>query len=398
LPLSNLLLSLSHRQMLKTSLLLFLSLSFQVWAMPAGQTPLFPKMDKDTVFEKGSPVPSPEVLSKCVDAAAKKLGIDVNMKTDIKLLNDILENDMHMKDMAGTQSLLKTELVAEQPLLPMLEKVRKGLTAVHPAVGVALCVALSDEKTAGIFDAPNAAYIKRTIHHMFLLDKIVDKMARDRVYMKDVNSHLIDKVHSMTPHKSWIGHIYDLFKAAGMFGVAKSYSINGAMDDYAKFREAGVITHDESESRKQGLTLNCLEATVADFAHGYFENAKVGRALSWDHPSVIDIVGQDRQVEYVNRMEYAQLYETWNLAFITGNLDYLNMLYPKLLIPTVILADANSYLFKRVLALAVSINFYLMATLQGKERVNFKGSKDLSDVWGHVNARYVDFQPPKPTA
>jgi hypothetical protein len=374
--------------------------AFQVWSLPGKSTPqsspaLVQALNKDTIFAVGSAIPSKSTLSQCVDEAAKKLGIDINMKTDTKLLGDILENDMHLKDLTSVQSLFRTDLEAEQSLLPMLQQVRKGLTVTHPAVGATICIALKDPTTANIFTSPNPEIIKRTIHHMFLLEKIVNKLANDRAFMGEVNTHLKDKVNSMTPHKSFLGHIYDLFKAAGFFGVAKEHSINGAMNDYIQFREKNLITHEESEERKSGLVTNVMEATIADFASGFPYNAEAGEMLAKDHPSVIRIVGPNRVIEYVNRMEYAQLYETWNLAFITGNLDYLNMLYPKLLIPSVLLADANSYLYHRVLALSLSINFYLMASLQNKPRINFEGSRELAALWGHINIRYAKFLPPK---
>jgi len=90
-------------------------------------------------------------------------------------------------------------------------------------------------------------------------------------------------------------------------------------------------------------------------------------------------------------MDYARMYETWNFAFITGNLDFPNLLYPKLLIPSVILADANSYLYKRVLALWLSIHFYLMASLAGHDHHAFSFHRNLSTLWGKINLSYSNY-------
>jgi len=345
----------------------------------------------DELFKPSSEVPNEKELGKCVDSAADLLGIDMGMRTDPALILDILGNDMHLQDMLDVVRMMSVDLKQPQPLGPMLEKIRKGITSVHPAVGTFLCVALSNTETVSVFSAPNAALIKRTVHHMYLLDKIVKRLADDRVFMAKVIKHIRDTVSSMTPHKSRLGHIYDLFKAAGLFGVMKSFSINGAVDDYEMFRSLGFITPEEEESRKRGLTTNVLEATATDIFHWRFSNAWVGYELSRLHPSKIEISGEDREVHYVNNMNYARLYETWNLAFITGNLDFPNFTYPKLLIPSVILADANTYLYNRVLALWLTINIYLMADLSGKQHVTYQGQDKIADLWGKLNVRYTEY-------
>jgi len=349
------------------------------------------RWDPATVFDPSEPIPSPAELSKCVDSAARLLRIDVNMQTDPELLKDILGTDMRLADSRDVIRLLGDDLSRAKPLRPMLEQVRRGITEVHPAVGVTLCAALADDTTLNTFINPNTAIITRTIHHMYLLEKITNKAADDRVFMGQVHNHITDTVKAISPHKSAIGHTWDLFRAAGLFGVAKAYTIDGTMSDYKKFRDDGFISPKEEAARKRGLTLNVVEATTADLFHGYFDNARVGKALASIGPSAIKVTGANRTIQYVGTMEYAQHYETWNLAFITGNLEFHNMLYPKLLIPSVLLADANDYLYHRVLALWLSINFYLMGYLSQHTPIVIPGKEEISKLWGKVNLRYINY-------
>jgi len=334
---------------------------------------------------------SQEKLSKCVDSAANLLDINFEMKTEPSLLNDILERDMFLADLPAVRSLLGDDLTQEKPLRPMLDQIHKGITVVHPALGTNLCSVLADTETVGSFSAPNFTLIKRTIHHIFLLDKIVSEMATNQAFMVKMKKHIQATVRSVSPHKSALGHAYDLFKAAGIFGLVKSYTIDGAIDDYQKFRENGLITHSESEGRKRGLSLNVFEATTTERLHGYFSNARAGDALARWNPTEIRLVGEDKTIEYVNNMTYARLYETWNLAFITGNLEFHNLLYPKLLIPSVLLAKEHDYLYHRVLALWLSINFYLMAYLTGKEHVNIPGKEKIAHLMGEINLSYSEY-------
>lgn len=362
-------------------------------AVPGKNTVSF---DPETIFAPNSPVPTKESLAPCVDAAAALLGVSMNLKTDPEILKDILEEDMHLADSHEVLKLLGDDLHTPQPLGPMLSQVKEGITTLHPAVGATLCMALGDPNIVGVFSSPNLPMIRRSVHHMYLLEKIVVKASNDVTFMIKLKDHIRDTVKALSPHKSAIGHAFDLFKAAGIFGLAKSYTIDGAINDYAKFRTSGEISPSDEQGRKNGLTLNVLEATATDFVHGHFSNAKAGKILAWWHPDTIDVSGPNKRIRYVNTMDYARFYETWNLAFITANLEFPNLLYPKLLIPAVIKAGANDYLYHRVLALWLSINFYLMAYLTGKERVNIPGKEGLVDLWGKVNLRYAKYVRPDP--
>jgi len=137
--------------------------------------------------------------------------------------------------------------------------------------------------------------------------------------------------------------------------------------------------------------VNILEATMTDFVHGYFANARVGKNLAFQLAQGVKVEGPNKVMRYGLSDNWARHYQTWNLAFITSNLDYLNILYPKLLIPRVMLADGPAYIYERVIALWLSLNFYLMADLSKKEHVKFPGKTELGTLWGNVNERYVAF-------
>jgi len=79
------------------------------------------------------------------------------------------------------------------------------------------------------------------------------------------------------------------------------------------------------------------------------------------------------------------------LAFITGNLYYMNLLYPKLLTPIVSLVDGKTYMYTRVIALWLSVNFYLIAGLQKAPQVKFDGQDALAHMWGDMNLKYKDY-------
>ena len=65
------------------------------------------------------------------------------------------------------------------------------------------------------------------------------------------------------------------------------------------------------------------------------------------------------------------------------------MYLPKLLIPSVIDAEPDKYLFNRALALWTSINFQYFAKLKGNPDVEFKNREQIAHVLGDINYKYA---------
>ena len=103
----------------------------------------------------------------------------------------------------------------------------------------------------------------------------------------------------------------------------------------------------------------------------------MGRKLAKDPPTEFqtETLNSDTVVVKSSKtsQKWASDYLTWNLAFITGNQGDFDLLLPKLLIPSVISADPEQFMFRRVYSLWLSINFCLFRNLQGNSK---KASKD----------------------
>ena len=159
---------------------------------------------------------------------------------------------------------------------------------------------------------------------------------------------------------------------------------------YEEVRNRGYLYPHEENARRQSLTLNVMEAVVSENAHGYVDNAMTGVALAVNPPETVQIVGENNILEYAYPQEWVSLYETWNLAFVTGNVGYLNILLPKLLIPSVINAKPNEYLFHRAMALQTSINFFLYAKVMQKPNYEIPNKEALVQLWGEINYKYAN--------
>ena len=68
--------------------------------------------------------------------------------------------------------------------------------------------------------------------------------------------------------------------------------------------------------------------------------------------------------------DWVSLYETWNMAFILGELNNLHYLFPKLLIPSVLNAKSENFLGARIIALWLSINNTLFLNFNNVEKIH----------------------------
>ena len=78
----------------------------------------------------------------CVDRAIKTLGIDMNMKTDPRLIAEILRDDMYLEDLPSAKALFTATLAKPVSLRPMLEQIRRAIAKDQPAVSEFLCAAI----------------------------------------------------------------------------------------------------------------------------------------------------------------------------------------------------------------------------------------------------------------
>ena len=116
-----------------------------------------------------------------------------------------------------------------------------------------------------------------------------------------------------------------------------------------------------------------------------------GAVLAAIPPKTITLTADAaRNTQWDLSQNWDSLYESWNLAFITGNATYLQVYYPKLLIPAVIAADRLSYISNRAMSLWVSLNFRLFAAFTGKPDLQVPNKEALTELWGAINLKYAE--------
>jgi hypothetical protein len=325
----------------------------------------------------------------CVDELMKRLDISMDQTTDPDLMKDILHNDMKLDDCPAVVKLLGPLLSEKESMAPMLERIRESIITKQPELHEFIARALNEN----LIQAPDDAakkMIVRSLNHTMLLDGITKGMADDYHVQEAVRDHLLNKRKEMGIHEGFVGSARDIYKAMGndLFFAAKAKTMDNAFDKQLKFRKEGHIPSWDIHMRQASLELNLAEAILTDKAHGYSDNARAGLDLARHIFSRAEVKGDNRFIDYNLTQKWNSLYESWNLAFMTGNVTDPQILFPKLLIPQVIDAKPEEYLFNRSMALWMTINFDLFHKMDKKPEVVIPDHEQLARCWGEVNAKY----------
>jgi hypothetical protein len=323
-----------------------------------------------------------------VDLLLEKLGISMDQKTDPALINDILRDDMKLADCAPVLQLLGSKLTEPESMKPMLEKISTSIISKHPALHEMIDVGLNENLTAAP-DEEGRKLIIRSLNHMVLLDVITRGMADDYRLMEVIRDHLMEKRKEYGVREGFLGSAYDIYRATGdLFEPAKAKTMDAAFNQYLEFRKKGEIDSSDFHMRRANLELNLAEAILTDGYHGFSDNARAGLYLAAHPFSRAWVAGDNRFVDYNFNQNWDSLYETWNMAFMAGNLSNPNILFPKLLIPQVIDAKPEEYLLNRSLALWLTINFDLFHKIEKKPEVILPNHKEIARRWGEINLAY----------
>lgn len=339
--------------------------------------------------------PGPGVSAKqdpyaCVDTILERLGIDLGMRTDPALLAGILRDDMFLDDFPPVRVLFAESLAAPVPLRPMLVRTRAAIVSRQPAIQEFLCAALERDLIPMVSDEKSKAIIRRSVHHAFLLDALTEEIVDNLSFMTAIQKHLLTKRAAFGIRGDLVGALEDFKRIYGgrMFEPTKIVSADLRYTAGAMIRQRGSITEEEIKNAQVGQKLNILEAAVTENAAGFGDNALVGAALSAIPPRAITLDPDTTAFEFDVSQRWTTLFESWNLAFVTGNVAHLQIVYPWLFIPSVIGADKQDYLFHRSSALWLTSLFHQFAMLTRKPDAPIPNKHALARLFGQTNLAY----------
>jgi len=190
-----------------------------------------------------------------------------------------------------------------------------------------------------------------------------------------------------------------LQKRLDWFDTAKLYSVEIGIKDIIEIQESGVVPRD---FLKKVIPLNISEAVAKDVGNGNSKNARTGMILGLnglDPEATSSPVGEgpaewskDGKALLIGlplATQWADLYENWNLAFVSSY-TYAPFVMVKLLIPSVAdhYGESREYIYNRGLALYTHLHYSFLGRADGAAsllNVIDWQDQDLTTLWGEVN-------------
>lgn len=328
-----------------------------------------------------------------IDKFMELTGLNIDMLSNPKTIEEVLKDDMLLYDFEPARDLVKESLEKPVSFRTMLEETRNAIVTKQPAIYEFLKEAIEANLIPEVKDENSKEIIIRSVHHSYILNELTKEIVRNVSFVVEIQEYLLKQRSKYGIRSNFIDALEDLKKlyCGSMFEPTKIIGMDMVYRSRAMVRKRKVITDAEIKAQQDGLKLNILEAAVTDNKAGFSDNALVGAVLSQIAPDTVSLSEDENKVMLFHlSRKWVSLYETWNLAFITGNLAYLQLLYPKLLIPAVIGAEHNEYLISRSAALWLSTLFHQFAALNRKPDAPIPNKKELAKVWGKVNLKYAE--------
>jgi hypothetical protein len=251
-------------------------------------------------------------------------------------------------------------------------------------------VALERELIPVVSDEKSRAIIMRSVHHAFLLDALTQEIVDNRSFMTAIQAHLLKKREAFGIRGDVVGALEDFKRIYGgrMFEPTKLVSAELRYTAGAMIRRRGSITEEEIKNGQAVLRLSILEAAVTENAAGFGDNALVGAALAAIPPKTITLDPKTTAFEFDVSRRWASLFESWNLAFVTGNVTHLQIVYPLIFAPSVIGAGSQDFPFHRSSALWLTTLFHQFAMLNHRPDAPIPNKQALARLLGQINLAY----------
>ncbi|MBT3409001.1 hypothetical protein HN415_10095, partial [Candidatus Woesearchaeota archaeon] len=87
--------------------------------------------------------------------------------------------------------------------------------------------------------------------------------------------------------------------------------------------------------------------------------------------------------------DWVSLYITWNMAFILNDLDDLDLLFPKLLIPSIINSESQNFLGVRIISLWLSVNHVFYRKYDKNKVKGPVNRSEMAQAWAKINKKYA---------
>jgi hypothetical protein len=366
-----------------------------------------------------------EILNKSL----KALGLSKDMRTNPLVMKKIIK-EMNLSDFESSTTLfdLKEIQLKQKSFKLLFTDIKKSLISNHPAIIEFLQLSL---KRGWL---KKSEVVIKSIHVLYILEYLTSATCNDDTFLDEIHTHikLKEKEYGIDLNHP-IKALFNLFHLSHtFFGSVKTLTIDPMMihlnpkfrdfklskDELKNFFKKHKLNYLEYRllSRENKIKsfldlgrINIYEAGITDYDAGYKLNTLCSEALSEElkdmninvkYKKMLIIpentrnpfykqLSKNYSIDFPVTNKWQSLYITWNMAFILGNLDNLDILFPKLLIPSVLSVRSNQFIEPRVISLWFSINNVIFRLEQGKNLPAPKNRTEMAQEWGKINKKYA---------
>jgi hypothetical protein len=364
-------------------------------------------------------------------------GLSMDMQTDPALLRDILQ-ECKLDDFRTTHPVMRQWFVdattQPQPLRPLFADIRAGILAKHPALIEFAELALQRD-----WFRPSP-HVIRAVHVTYLLEALTGAMCNNHSFFIEVQQHyqrcLRDHgINPRHPSRSFLRVwriTHSCFKPLKFLSVDPVMIFLRLQKGLAPRRltknqiaalyhrrtinsvERFLLQSDQTDNMSHGLALlhlNIYEAGVTEYRNGFRTNSLYAHALAdyvhrchpcprletgciqpEHHPNTdgpIPCVVGIRCIKLNVPDAWASLYVTWNMAFLLGNIDDLDLAMPNLLLPSLIDAQHDEFIGIRVVSLWLSLIQVFFRIAAGRSISRPQQSREMAIAWAEINKKYA---------
>jgi len=371
-----------------------------------------------------------------LEQALKAFGIEHGMQTNPEIIQGVLKemklNDLHTSFLPMKEFLVKATS-KPQDFEPLIENIKQAIIHKHPAIIEFLELALLKDWLE------KSEHIYRAAHSIYLLEHVTAAMCNNYEFFCEVHDHLKGKERLYGIDSRYL--VRSFFRALrishNLFETIKAFSVDPGMTyirlgrgskaitkftiqdlyvqnklNYIEFKLLSSLTKKGPMRLFELIKLNIYEAGISEFEHGRKINSisafELNENISVNPPRVVFVKkevipehAQDDFYDLIVRSEnlfpsltlsqrWASLYTSWNMAFVLGELDNLDIVFPKLLIPSLIDVKSENFFGVRCISLWLTINTFFFRQYSGTQHVPGPSNKnEMAQAWARINKRYA---------
>ncbi|MBI3305888.1 hypothetical protein HYZ82_01990 [Candidatus Nomurabacteria bacterium] len=355
--------------------------------------------------------------SQIIERALESLGME-GAKTDPLIIKDVLmEMQLHdfQIEFQPLRDFINKALTEPQPFAPLIEDIKQALVKKHPAVVEFVELALETKWLQP------SVHIRRAAHVAYILEALTATACDNHKFFLALEKHMRVKqlerglskqrIVSSLIRITRISHkIFCACKAAGVDPLIAYFRLSRGLPgaSISKKKLSGLYANHKINYLEYRLLLptpkkhmlhfleyiniNIYEAGITEYEQGFKDNAVCAYELSRNIEEKQPRTYFDGSC-FLNMnvtQEWCSLYVIWNMAFVLSELEELDLIFPKLLIPSLLNVKPERFIGTRLISLWLAMNFDFFREVDGRIHVTSpENRKKMAEAWGKINKKYA---------